>query len=114
MLLKMCLPLLQKREDNQLESFLFEAPRFNGNYYIWEVKMRTFLQSKGIKIWKSVIDDSRKDRESKQYNAKAAKIILDGLPDSVKKNLGKYSLTKDIWDELHDLHAKGALTMTIS
>lgn len=39
---------------------------------------------------------------------------MDGLPDSVKKNLGKYSSAKDIWDKLHDLHAKGALTMTIS
>jgi len=54
------------------------------------------------------------DEESKEYNAKAIKAILNGLPDSVKNNLGKCSSAKDIWDKLHDLHSKGALTMTIS
>jgi len=54
------------------------------------------------------------DEESKKYNAKAMKAILNGLPNSVKNNLGKYSSAKDIWDKLHDLHSKGALTMTIN
>lgn len=103
-----------KIENNLFESILFEAPRFDGNFDIWEIKMRAFLQSEGIEIWESVIDDSKKDKESKEYNAKAAKTILDGLLDSIKKNLGKYSSAKEIWDRLHDLHAKGALTMTIS
>ena len=44
----------------------------------------------------------------------AMKAILNGLPDSIKNNLGKCSSTKGIWDKLHDLHSKGALTMTIS
>jgi len=103
-----------KIEGNLFESILFEAPRFNGNFDMWEIIMRTFLQSEGIEIWESVIDDSKMDEESKEYNAKAAKTILDGLPDSVKKNLGKYSSAKDIWDRLHELHAKGALTMTMN
>lgn len=107
-------PSTTKIEDNLFESILFEAPRFNENFDIWEVKIRTFLKSKGIEIWESVIDDSKMDIESKEYNAKVAKTILDGLPNSVKKNLGKYSSAKDIWDRLHDLHAKGVLTMTIS
>ena len=103
-----------KIENNQFEKILFEAPRFNGNFYIWEIKMRTFLKSEGIEIWESVIDDSRMDRESKEYNAKEIKAILNGLLDSVKKNLGKYSSTKGIWNKLHDLQSKGALTITIS
>ena len=107
---KVVSPSTTKIEDNQFE----EAPWFNGNFNIWEVKMRTFLQSQGIEIWESVIDDSRMDRESKEYNAKAMKEILNGLPDSIKNNLGKYSSAKGIWDKLHDLHSKGALTMTIS
>ena len=61
-----------------------------------------------------MIDDSQKDKESMEYDAQAVKLILDGLPDSVKRNLGKYTSAKDIWDRLHDLHAKGALTMTMS
>ena len=76
--------------------------------------MRNFLQTQGIEIWKSVIFDSRMDEESKEYNTKAMKAILNGIYDSIKNNLGKYSSAKEIWDRLHDLHAKGALTMTIS
>jgi len=107
-------PSTTKIEDNQFESILFEASRFNGNFNIWEAKMRTFLQSQGIELLEPVIDDSTMDRESEEYNAKATKTILNGLHDSVKKNLGKHSSAKDIWDKLHDLHSKGALTMTIN
>lgn len=111
---KVVSPSSIKIENKLFEIILFEAPRLNGNFDIWEIKMRTFLQSEGIEIWESVIDDSKMDGEFKEYNAKAAKTILDGLPDSVKKNLGKYSSAKDIWDKLHDLHEKGALTMTMN
>ena len=103
-------PSTTKIEDNQFE----EAPRLNGNFNIWEERMRNFLQTQGIEIWKSVIDDSRMDRESKEYNAKAMKAILNGLLDYVKNNLGKYSSANNIWDKLHDVHSKGALTMTIN
>ena len=54
------------------------------------------------------------DGESKEYNAKAMKAILNGLPDSIKDNLEKCSSAKGIWGKLHDLHSKGALTMTTS
>ena len=107
-------PSSTKIEDNLFEIILFEVLRFDGNFDIWEIKMRAFLKSEGIEIWESMIDDSRMDRESKEYNAKVAKTILNGLPDSVKKNLGKHSSKKDISDKIHDLHSKGALTMTIN
>ena len=58
--------------------------------------MRNFLQTQVIEIWRSVIVDRRIDGESKEYNAKAMKAILNGLPDSIKNNLGKYSSTKGI------------------
>ena len=87
---KVVSPSTTKIEDNLFESILFETPRFNGNFDIWEIKIRTFLKSEGIEIWESMIDNSKMDRESKEYNAKAAKTILDGLPDFVKNNLGKY------------------------
>ena len=54
------------------------------------------------------------DGESKEYNAKEMKAILNALPDSIKNNLGKCSSVKGIWDKLHDLHSKGALTMICS
>jgi len=40
--------------------------------------------------------------------------IFNWLPNSIKANLEKCSSAKDIWDKLHDLHSKGALTMTSS
>ena len=42
------------------------------------------------------------------------KAILNGLPNSVKANFEKCSLAKVIWEKLHDLHSKGALTMISS
>ena len=93
---KVVSPASIKIEDNLFESILFEASKFNGNFDMWEIKMRAFLKSEGIEIWESVIDDSKMDRESKEYNAKAIKAILNGLPDSVKNNLGKCSSTKGI------------------
>jgi len=37
------------------------------------------------------------DDESKDYNTRAMKTILNGLPSSIKANLEKSSLAKDIW-----------------
>ena len=91
-----------------------KAPWFNGNFDIWEARMRNFLKTQAIEIQKSVIVDSMMDGESKEYNAKAMKAILKGLPDSIKDNLEKCSSAKGIWDKFHDLHLKGALTMTTS
>ena len=107
-------PPSTKLEGNPLEYILFETPKFDGNFDVWERKMRAFLMFEGIEVWESVIDDSKNDKESMEYDAQVAKTILDGLPDSLKTNLGKYTSAKDIWDRLHDLHAKGALTMTMS
>ena len=42
------------------------------------------------------------------------KAILNGLPNSVKANFEKCSSTKVVWEKLHDLHSKGALTMISS
>ena len=53
------------------------------------------------------------DGES-EYNEKVINAILNGLLDSIKNNLGKCSSTKGIWERIHDLHSKGALTMTTS
>jgi len=61
---------------------------------MWEIKMRAVLQSQGIEIWESVIDDSKMDKESMEYDAQAAKTILDGLPDSIKKESRKIFISK--------------------
>jgi len=51
-----------------------------------------------------MITDSVMDGESKEYNTREMKSILNGLPDSMKGNFKKYSSAKGIWDKLHDLH----------
>ena len=42
-----------------------EAPWFNGNFDIWEERMRNLLKTQGIEVWKSVIVDSMMEREPK-------------------------------------------------
>jgi len=103
-------PSTIKVEINQF----VKVPWFNGNSDIWETRMRNLLKTQGIEIWNSVIANSMMDGESKEHNEKSMKEILNGLPDSIKNNLGKCSSTKGIWDKLHNLHSKGALTMTTS
>ena len=41
-------------EVNQLA----KAPFFNGDFDIWVARMKNFLKTQGIKVWKSVITDS--------------------------------------------------------
>ena len=61
-----------------------------------------------------MITNDTMDEESKEYNTRAMKAILNGLPNSVKANFEKCSSAKRIWDKLHDIHSKGALTMISS
>jgi len=39
-------PSTTKTEDNLFE----EAPRLNGNFDIWEARMRNFLQTQGFEV----------------------------------------------------------------
>lgn len=91
-----------------------KVPLFSGNFDIWEAKMRNFLKTLGIEVWKLVIVDSMMDGESKKHNTRAMKAILNGLLDSMKTNFEKCPLAKGIWDKLHDLHSKGLFTMISS
>ena len=68
-----------KTKDNQIG----KVPLFNGNFDVWKVRMRNFLMTQGIEVWESLITDNMMNRESKEYNAKAMKAILNGLPDSI-------------------------------
>ena len=76
--------------------------------------MRNFLKTQGIQVWKLVITNDTMDEEYKEYNTRAMKEILNGLPNSMKDNFEKCLSAKVIWDKLHDLHSKGALTMISS
>ncbi len=97
-------------EDKKIE----KVPVFNGNFDVWKVRMRNFLMAHGVGVWESMIIDNMMDDESKEYNTRAMKTILNGMSNSIKANLEKCSSAKGIWDKLHDLHSKGALTITTS
>ena len=81
-----------KNEDNEVE----KVTVFNGNFDVWKVRMRNFLMTIGVGVWESMITDSMMDDESKEYNTRAMKTILNGLPNSIKANLEKCSPAKGI------------------
>ena len=67
----------RKKVSNPLEDVSFstieiefnqfaKAPLFNGNFDIWEERMRNFLKTQGIEVWKSVITNDTMDEESKE------------------------------------------------
>jgi len=97
-----------KTEDNQIG----KVPLFSGNLDVWKIRMRNFLMAQGVDVWELVITNNMMNGESKEYDVKAMKEILNGLPYSIKANLEKCSSAKGIWDKLHDLHSKGTLIMT--
>ena len=43
-----------------------QAPLFNGNFDIWEARMRNFLKTQGIEVWKSVITNETMDEDSNE------------------------------------------------
>lgn len=52
--------------------------------------------AQGIGVWELVIIDSTMNDESKEYNTREMKKILNGLPNSIKANLEKCLSAKDI------------------
>ncbi len=60
--------------------------------------------AQGIEVQKSMITESMMEGESKEYNTKAMKATLNGLPDAIKTKVEKCSSEKGMWDKLQDLH----------
>jgi hypothetical protein len=90
------------------------VPMFNGqnglDYEIWSRKMKTCLQEQGYDIWYSIFigyngSNKPKTTTKKELN-KNKKItiyfIMEGLLDSIKDKVGKFSLAKELWDKLHN------------
>ena len=61
-----------------------------------------------------MITNDTMDEESREYNTRAMKEIVNGLPNSMKASFEKCSSAKGIWKKIHDLHSKGALKMIYS
>ena len=69
--------------------------------------MKAFLKKYGV--WEIVINaanPSKKktkaeaQKEAKKHNATALKFLLDGLPSSIKENLGEFTSARELWLKL--------------
>ena len=69
--------------------------------------MKEFMKRFGV--WKIVINayvpskkqsNSTTQKEARKNNSTALKFILDGLPSFVKKSVGEYTSSKELWSKL--------------
>ena len=100
--------ILEHTMAEKAESSGNEVPLFDEtDYFAWRPKMKEFL--KRFCVWETVINayvpskkqsKSTAQKEARKYNSTTLKFILDGLPSSIKKSVGEYTSTKDLWSKL--------------
>ena len=94
-----------------------EALVFNGtNYSSWRENMKRYLNSKGSKVWNSVVSKPwdlttsknlskiTVQRKARKNNEVALNILLNGLSDTVKASIGLCTSTKDLWIKLEKMY----------
>ena len=95
--------MAKKVESSENEVSLFDEK----DYFSWRAKIKEFLKRFGI--WEAMINayvPSKKQskvvakKEARKNNSIALKFILDGLPSSIKKNVGEYTFAKDLSSKL--------------
>jgi hypothetical protein len=83
------------------------------DYSTWRIKMRLYLKTMGVAIWKVAIGGlvSLKNkskfaaqREGKKNDALALKTILSGLSSPIKESMGQFTSTKDLWLKLEETY----------
>jgi hypothetical protein len=92
------------------------APMFNGHnspkFEMWRRIMKTFLQAQGYVVWNSFFTGYNVTKKPKTTSKKELKkkkniamdFILEGLCDSTKNKVGKFSSSKELWDKLHNIY----------
>ena len=90
-----------------------ETPLFDENIYAeWSLKMTWYLQSIGYDLWSSIVNGYvppkkvklKTQKEARSYISKSKEIILELLPDNVKRRVRQCVSAKDIWNKLKDLY----------
>ena len=93
------------------------VPLLNGHnglkYEMWSGRTKVFLQEHGYYIWLLVstgYDSSKREKTGAKKELKKNKkiemdFIWEGLPKSVRENVGKCSSTKELWDKLHEIYS---------
>ena len=113
--------------DKQGKQTKTGTPIFDGlNYAFWNVRMRVYLQSQGVDVWKAIVNRYKVpptppiDHATKKLyedNSKAMNEILSGLTEIVFVKVMHCESAKEIWDKLNNIYegddkVKGAKLQT--
>jgi len=69
------------------------------------MRMQVTLKAAGFDVWKSITTGytapkkvkTMTQKDARKNNSMELEIILEGLTDSIKEKIGKYSSTKELW-----------------
>ena len=87
-------------------------------FYHWIIRTRLYLHEQGLDIWKyvangyiapKIIQKIASKKDLRKNNAMEMDIILHGLYDHAKDNVGKCTLAKELRDKLQNLYTKRSL-----
>ena len=84
------------------------------NYISWSYRMQEALKTAGIDVWKFVTigyTAPKKvkimtQKDARKNNSMAKEIILEGLTDSIRKEIGNYSSAKELWELIEQFCSK--------
>ena len=88
----------------------YEVPILEkSNYFGWRNKMKSYL--KQFDVWEIVVNPpnhpSKKTKAVVEKDNKVAlKFLMDRLSSPIKKNIGKYTLAKDLWFKVEEEYQK--------
>jgi hypothetical protein len=81
-----------------------EIPQFNGQKYaFWSIRMKTYIQTHGFKIWQSIVDGytaptvlPTNDKVVKlgQNNSKSKNALFNGLSETIFTKIAHCKSTK--------------------
>ncbi len=85
------------------------------NYDEWSYIMKMTLKVAGSDIWKSVVTGHIEPKKIKtitqkdaiKNNSMAKELILEGLTSPMKRRIGNYLTTEELWDSLEQLCSEG-------
>ena len=95
-------------------SYTNGIPQFDGQKYaFWSIRMKTYIQAWGFKVWQSIVDGyttpavsptNEKAMKLSENNSKAINALLNGLSDTVFTKVAHCKSAKEIWDKLQNIY----------
>ena len=100
--------------ENKSEFTKHGFPLFDGhNYAFWSVRMKLFLESQGVDVWNSILNEYKTPASIPTYvaskkiyecNSKAMYVILGGLAISELVKFMHCESSKELWDKLKGIY----------